>query len=58
VQNSLEVGGMICKGSFIFINMCKFLMICKHVQICYFYILQTKSSLEKIFYKVVYHLYV
>ena len=25
------------------------------LEICYFYILQTKSSLDKIFYKVVYH---
>jgi len=28
------------------------------LEICYFYISQTKSSLDKIFYKIVYHLYV
>ena len=28
------------------------------LEICYFYISQTKSSLNKIFYKVVYHLHV
>ena len=28
------------------------------LEICYFYISQTKSSLDKIFYKIVYHLHV
>ena len=27
----------------------------KLLEICYFYILQTKPSLDKIFYKIVYH---
>jgi len=36
-------------------NFVKYLVQTRLLEICYFYISQTKSSLNKIFYKIVYH---
>ena len=36
-------------------NLVKYLVQTRLLEICYFYISQTKSSLNKIFYKIVYH---
>jgi hypothetical protein len=36
-------------------NLVKYLVHIQLLEICYFYISQTKSNLEKIFYKIMYH---